>query len=189
MAAEQTRYSAAFALLRGVVLLLAGIFALVAPATALKVIVIVGGCLLIIDGILVLASQDYGVERTWPFWLSMIRGVLGVVAGILVLSSLYLATVMSPNTLAALVGAQAIIVGVLEVVMIIRERTRQASVWSSLLGAALYVALGVLLLFVPYAGAIVAIRIGGAILAAFAILQVVQTWHTIRNLQGAHPLA
>ena len=39
----QTRFAATMALLRGMVMLIAGIFALISPTTALTVIVIVGG--------------------------------------------------------------------------------------------------------------------------------------------------
>src|SRR5262245_64874088 len=84
---EKTRYSATLALLRGVVLLAAGVFAIVSPSTALSLLVIVGGCLLVVDGILGLASQDYGVNRQWPFWLSLTRGILSVLIGLALLFS------------------------------------------------------------------------------------------------------
>jgi uncharacterized membrane protein HdeD (DUF308 family) len=185
---EQTRFAATLALLRGIVLLIAGLFALIAPTTALTVIVVVGGCLLIIDGILGLASQDLGADRDWPFWLSLVRSVLAILAGLAILFSPYLATVMTIGFLATLVGLQAIVVGLIEIVIIIRNRSRQPSIWRALAAATLYVALGLLLLFIPFAGALLLVQIGGGILIVFAVLQLVQTWGVIRNSPGIRPL-
>jgi len=185
----QTRFAATLALLRGVVLLIAGLFALFVPATALTVIVVVGGSLLIVDGALGLASQDFGIGRAWPFWLSLARNVLAIIAGLAVLFSPFLATVVTLGFLSAFVGLQAIIIGLIEIVVIVRDRAQHESIWRAVVAAALYVALGLLLWFTSLAGAIVLVQIGGAILVLFAALQLVQTWTAIRNSPGVRPLA
>lgn len=185
---ELTRFALTMALLRGLVLLVAGVFALVSPANALATIVIVGACLLIVDGVLGLASQDYGPDRKWPFWLSLTRSVLAIVAGLAILLTRFLIQVMPLGLLATLVGSLAVIIGLIEIAFIIRDRKRTPLRWKSLAAAGLYVAVGLLLLFAPFAGAVLLVQIGGAILVVFAILQLFQTWSAIRNSPGIRPL-
>ncbi|HQZ11973.1 MAG TPA: DUF308 domain-containing protein [Devosia sp.] len=184
---QKTRYSATFALLRGAVLLIAGAFAILAPATALTFIVVIGGSLLVIDGVLGLASQDYGVDRQWPFWLSLTRGVLSVLIGLLLLLSPYLTQIIPIGALATIVAIPAIVVGIIEIIIIIRDRKSYNPIWAPLGAAALYVLLGLLLLFMPLAGTLLAVQVGGALLAIFAILQLYQTWMAIRETPGVRP--
>src|SRR5688500_5628487 len=101
---QQTRFAATMGLLRGLVMLIAGTFALIWPTTALAVVVVVGGSLLIADGILGLASHDFAADRQWPFWLGLARSVLAIVAGLALLFSPYLATIISLSFLATFVG-------------------------------------------------------------------------------------
>jgi uncharacterized membrane protein HdeD (DUF308 family) len=186
---EQTRFGATIALLRGVVLLVAGLVALFAPTTALTVIVVVGGCLLVVDGVLGVVSQDYGADREWPFWLSLARSILAIVAGAAILLSPYLATIITLGVLSTLVGLQAVAIGLIEIVIIVRDRKQHKSIWRAVAAAGLYVALGLLLLFIPFAGAVLLIQIGGAIVILFALLQLVQTWTAIRTSPGFRPLS
>lgn len=184
MKRSEPRVVATMALLRGAILLIAGLFALFAPSTALTLIVVVGGALLIVDGVLGLASQDYGVERAWPFWISVTRNVLAIVAGLAVLFSPMLATVITIGAIAIFVALQAIVIGVLEAISVIRGRAKYANVWQPLLYALLYVAFGVVLLFIPYTGALLLVQIGGGVVAVMAALQLFQTWKAIRSAQA-----
>ena len=186
---EKTRYSATLALLRGVVLLIAGIFAMVAPSTALSFLVVIGGCLLVIDGVLGLASQDYGVNRQWPFWLSFTRGVLSVVIGLALLFSSYLTQFIPISALAAIVAVPAIVASLIEIIIIIRDRKLHKPIWAPLGGATLYVLFGLLLLFMPLAGVLLAVQAGGVLVAVFAVLQLFQTWTSIRNAPGVRPVS
>ena len=175
-----TRLAASMALLRGIILLVAGLFALFSPVPALTFLVMVGGAILIVDGVLGLAALDYAGPRAWPFWVAMVRSVLAIIAGLAVVFSPYLVSVVSLSLLATLVGLQAIVIGLIEIVMTLRDRRDRATLWPRLAGAALYVALGLLLLFIPFASATVLMQVGGAILAVFALLQLVRTWRAIR---------
>lgn len=185
---EKTRYAATLALLRGAVLLVAGVFAIIAPSTALQFLVVIGGCLLVIDGILGLASQDYGVNRDWPFWLTFARGILSVIIGLCLLFSSQLVQLIPVSALAMIVAIPAIVVGLIEIVIIVRDRKRLKSIWAPLGSAALYVLFGLLLLFMPLAGLLLAVQAGGVLLVVFAILQLFQTWTSIRNTPGVRPV-
>lgn len=186
---EETRWGAALALLRGLVLLLAGLFALVVPSTALTMVVVVGGCLLIVDGLLGLASQNFGVGRAWPFWLNLTRNVLAIVMGMALVASPLLAGIVSLGLLATIVGLQAVVVGLIEIVVVLRNRSLHPSTWSAITAAALYICLGLLLWFIPMAGALLLVQVGGALVVLFAVLHLMQTWAGLRNATGLRPLA
>jgi len=186
---EQSRLSATIALLRALVLLIAGLFALFAPATALIVVVIVGGCLLIVDGALVLLGQNYAEGRPWPFWLNVTRGGLAILAGLLLLFGPYIVRVVTIEILATVVGLAAILIGLIEMFVIIRGRKQYQSIWAALLGAGLYVVLGLVLLFTPFAGKVLLVQIGGAIVAVVTVVQLIRTWLVIRDSAGVRPVS
>jgi uncharacterized membrane protein HdeD (DUF308 family) len=184
-----TRLAATMALLKGILLLVAGCVALFWPATALLAIVVAGGCLMVADGVLSLASQEYGSERAWPFWLGVTRGVIAVLAGALVLASPYLVSVITVAALALLCGIGAIVVGLIEGVIVIRDRRYYGSIWAPLLAAALYVVLGLVLLFMPMAGAVLVVQFGGAVLIALALVLLIQAWSGVRDAPGTRSRA
>src|SRR5690349_17098422 len=135
--AERTRFAATMALLKGLIILIVGVFALFWPMAALTAIVVVGGSLMIVDGLLSLASQNYSAGRDWPFWMALVRGVVAVVAGLLVLFSPYLVTVIAVGALAMICGIGAIIVGLIEAVIIVRDRDQHTTFWAPLAAAGL----------------------------------------------------
>ncbi len=186
---ERTRFAATIALLRGLVLFIAGVAALMWPTTALTVIVIIGGCLIIVDGVLSLASQDYGASNTWPFWLGLVRGIISVLVGILVLLSPYIVPAITLNTLATVCGIGAILVGLLEAVIIIRNRRQHSVFWAALLAAGLYVVLGLVLLFLPMEGALLVVQLAAVALIALGLLRMVQAWLEFRSAPGTRSYA
>jgi uncharacterized membrane protein HdeD (DUF308 family) len=172
-------------LLRGVLILVAGLLALVFPPEALRVVAVVGGCLLIVDSILgALASQNYGVEASWPFWLALVRGVLVFVAGVAVLFSPVLASIMAPAVLANCIGVGAIAIGLIELFILLRYRKDFPPIWTTLAGALLYVALGAALLLLPLSGVLVIMQIGGGLLVVFGIIQVIRAWKASTTVLG-----
>jgi uncharacterized membrane protein HdeD (DUF308 family) len=182
---ERTRFAATMALLRGLVILIAGVFAVFWPVSALTAIVVVGGALMIVDGILSLAGQNYGGERGWPFWLALARGIIAVLAGILVLTSPYLVTLIAVSALSTLCGLGAIVVGLIEAFIIIRNRDQHSTFWAPLAAAGLYVVLGLVLVFMPMAGAILVVQIGGAVLIVLGLVLLMQAWMDVRTAPGA----
>lgn len=166
-------------LLRGVLLFVAGLLALFLPGLALRFALVVGGCLLIVDGVLgAIASQNYGIESSWPFWLSVTRGVLAVLAGLAMLFSPMLATVLTPAFLSTTIGMGAIAVGLIELLILLRYRKEFPPVWSTLAGALIYIALGVLLLLLPMSGALLMMQVAGTLLAIFGLVQFIKAWAT-----------
>lgn len=155
--------------LRGVLMLIAGIYAVIFPVQALAALVIVGGALLLIDGVLGLWSLTFGGAKTGNFWFDVVRNALAIVVGVLILISPMMATLLTAALLIYVIAFQAIIIGVMEILVIVRERQSYARIWPVVLSGALYVLFGIALLFAPILGAVVMVVIGGVLAIVFAI--------------------
>lgn len=153
--------------LRGVLMVLAGIYAVVWPAEALAVLVIAGGALLLIDGVLGLWSLTFGGAKTGNYWFDVIRNALAIVTGVIVLLSPFIATIVAVTFIIYFVAIQAIIVGVMEIVIVVREREMYARIWPVILSGALSILFGVALILSPMLGAIVMVIFGGLLAVLF----------------------
>jgi uncharacterized membrane protein HdeD (DUF308 family) len=171
--------------LRGLLMLLAGIYAVIFPAQALVVLVIFGGALLLIDGILGLWSLTFGGAKTGNFWFDVVRNVLAIITGALILLSPFIATLLTTTFLVYLVAFQSIFVGVMEIWVIVREREHYARIWPVLLSGVLYVLFGVALLFWPMFGALVFVMLAGIFAIIFAIGLFALAWRIYQSAGSA----
>lgn len=164
-------------LLRGVLLVAAGLIAIFFPALALQFAAIAGGCLLIVDGILGgFIGRAHGVESPWPFWLGVTRTTLVIAAGLALVFSPFLAAMIDPAKLAMAVGIGALGVGAIELIVLFWFRQDFPGTWFTWLGAVLYMALGLTLILLPFEGALLALQLGAAIVAVFGAVQVWKAW-------------
>ncbi|HEV7718287.1 MAG TPA: DUF308 domain-containing protein, partial [Arsenicitalea sp.] len=79
-----------------------------------------------------------------------------------------------------LVAFQAIIVGVMEIIFVIRQRGVRSSIWPVLLSGVLYVVFGLLLLFFPLSSALALVQLGGVLMIIFAIGLFAMAWRLRR---------
>ena len=79
----------------------------------------------------------------------------------------------------------AIIVGVMEIVVILRERDSYARIWPVLLSGTLYVIFGVALLFAPIIGALTMVIFGGVLAILFGIALIGFAWRLYQRSKGA----
>jgi uncharacterized membrane protein HdeD (DUF308 family) len=170
--------------LRGVLMIIAGLYAVFAPGAALTVLVIVGGALILIDGVLGLWSLTFGGGKSGNYWFDVIRNVLAIVLGVLILLSPVMATLLTATFLVYLFAIQAIIVGVMEIVVILRERDSYARIWPVLLSGALYVIFGVALLFMPLIGALTMVIFGGVLAILFGVALIGFAWRLYQRSKG-----
>jgi uncharacterized membrane protein HdeD (DUF308 family) len=154
--------------IRGLLMLLSGLYAIVFPTAALTILVVVGGALLLVDGVLGLWSLTFGGARTGNFWFDVVRNVFAIITGILILISPLLATLLTATFLIYLFAFQAIFVGVMEIVLIIRERESYARIWPVLVSGALYVIFGILLLFAPMFSILVLVVLAGILMVLYS---------------------
>ena len=167
---SETRRRWAFATgLRGLLMLLGGLYAVFFPVSALTVLVIAGGILFLIDGALGLWSLTFGGGKSGNYWFDVIRNVLSIISGIIILLFPLFSTLVWVWFVAYLIAFQAIIVGVMEIVTIVREREQYARIWPVVLNGVLYMLFGIALLFAPMLGALVLVIMGGVLMILFSI--------------------
>ncbi|SET45486.1 Uncharacterized membrane protein HdeD, DUF308 family [Nonomuraea wenchangensis] len=152
--------------LRGVLALIFGILAVAWPGITLLVLAVVFGAYALVDGILAgVAATRAAKGRRAPL---ILLAVAGVVFGILCL--LWPGVTVLVITL--LIGIWAVVTGVAEIMTAIRMRREIQGEWLHVLGGALSVLFGVLVLAWPAAGALTVALIIGiyAILAGIVLI-------------------
>jgi uncharacterized membrane protein HdeD (DUF308 family) len=167
--------------LRALVMLLAGLYAVIWPATAIFVLVMVGALVLIIDGILGVWALTFGGAKTGNFWFDVVRNVLAIIVGVLLLLSPVLSALLTATFFVYLIAIQAIIVGVMEVVIAVRERAMMSKVWPVLLSGVLYVLFGIALCFEPIMGAIFFVVLAGVMMILFSAGLFALAWRLYRG--------
>jgi uncharacterized membrane protein HdeD (DUF308 family) len=168
ISADTRRRFAAATALRGLFMLVAGLYAIIWPADALTVLVLAGGVLLLIDGALGLWSLTFGGGKSGNYWFDVVANALSIILGVLILVSPFIATILTVTILASIVGIAALIVGVMQIVVITRERELYARIWPVVLSGISYVLLGLVFLFLPLISVSVAVIFGGVLLVVFA---------------------
>lgn len=162
------RFAAATAL-RGLFMLLAGLYAIIFPGDALTVLVLFGGILLIIDGALGLWSLTFGGGKSGNYWFDIFANAASLILGVLFFVQPFVATIFTATFFGTIVGLAALFVGVMQIVVIVRERESYARIWPVVLSGVSYVLLGLVFLFFPVLTASVGMVIGGILLVIFAI--------------------
>ena len=154
--------------LRGLLMLLAGLYAVIWPGQALFFLVTFGAALLVVDGVLGLWALTFGGAKTGNFWFDVIRNVLAIITGVLILLSPILGTLLTVWFFVYLVAFQAIIVGVMEIMLAIRARTVMGKIWPIVLSGVTYVLFGIALLFAPLMSAIFLVIFAGVMMILFS---------------------
>jgi uncharacterized membrane protein HdeD (DUF308 family) len=107
-------------------------------------------------------------NRELPVWLSVLLGIVFIVAGVIVLGDVVVATIIS----AFVIGLVAIIGGLFEIIHAFWTKGWGGFVWQILLGA-LYIGFGVVLVSEPASGALVLTWVFGLILLASGVIRLV----------------
>lgn len=165
---KSSRFPSIITGLRAVIMLIAGIYAIVFPGAALVVLTLLAGALFLVDGVLGLWAITFGGGKTGNFWFDTVRNVLAIIAGVLILAWPLFSTMITAAFLVYLVAFQAILVGVMEIVVILRERSLYSSVWPVLLSGAVYILFGLLLIFWPLSAAAALVMVGGVLMVLFS---------------------
>lgn len=155
--------------LRGLLMLLAGLYAIVFPADALTVLILFGGVLLIIDGALGLWSLTFGGGKSGNYWFDIFANAASLMLGVLFFIQPLIATIFTATFLGTLVGLAALVAGVMQIVVVVRERESYARIWPVVLSGICYVLLGLVFLLFPLLTATIGMIMGGVVLIIFAI--------------------
>ena len=143
-----TRGGWQLSLLRGILMLLLGLFAIVAPKQALLVIVIVIGFYLLIDGIITSVAAFRG--RGGSSRMTVLgRGTLSVIGGLLVLLLPFVFPEAATVIWAYMLGVVAIIAGLLDLFTVGKARREIETKSTMIISGLLLLLLGILLLLIP----------------------------------------
>jgi uncharacterized membrane protein HdeD (DUF308 family) len=154
--------------LRGLCGIIFGVLAFIAPGAAISGIAIVFGAYALVTGLFAIGLAIMA-RRSHERWSAiLLEGVVGVLAGVLVLFSPPLAVL----AFVMVVAVWSLLTGGAQIAAAIRLRKMIANEWLFALAGFASIALGVALLLAPVAGAIVLAWWIGAYAFLFGILQV-----------------
>ena len=155
-------------LVRGIAAIVFGVLAFVLPGVTLAVMVLLFGAYAILDGIFSLVAAARGRAVGQPWWALVIEGILGIAAGIVTFAWPGLTALL----LVYVIGAWAIITGVLEVVAAVRLRKEITGEFWLALGGIASIIFGLALYVFPAAGALAVVLWTGAYAIVFGVFLV-----------------
>lgn len=163
--------------LRGVILIIAGLFAFAYPLMAVRFLVFVGGGILLVDGVLNLATLKWSPPRDLAFWVGVVRSALAVLAGLMLVLSPWLLTFMSIETIRTFIGVQAIGIGILEICGLLLPYPKAGDqILPVLISGGTYALLGLALILLPAGSAVVVTQIGAVLVIVFALSLLFDVW-------------
>ena len=154
-------------LARGIVALAFGVAVFIWPGAGLLALTVLFGAYAFVDGILALSVAASGLAGN-RWWAVLIEGLLGLVVAFYVFTQ----PVMSAAAFVYAIAFWAIFTGVMEIIAGIQLRDLVANEWMYILGGALSIAFGVLVLRYPAAGAVAEVWTIGLYAILFGITQI-----------------
>jgi uncharacterized membrane protein HdeD (DUF308 family) len=136
--------------LRGVAAIIFGVLAFTSPGATLLALVLVFGIYAIIDGVLAVIASFQMRELVNRWWVVLLEGLIGVIAGIVVL----VYPLLSAVTLLYLIAFWAVFTGIMEIIAAIHLRHEVNNEWALILTGSLSVILGIILVVSPSSGAL-----------------------------------
>jgi uncharacterized membrane protein HdeD (DUF308 family) len=137
-------------LLRGIAAILFGILAFAWPGLTLVTLVLLYGAFALVDGAISLIAAFTGGAKPVPTWWLVVVGLLGIAAGIIT----FLWPGITAILLVLFIGAWALVHGIFEIIGAIQLRKEIDNEWMLILGGALSVLFGLIVMIAPGAGAL-----------------------------------
>lgn len=157
-------------LIRGILLIVLGIYALLNPAMTLLILVQVIGFYLMLDGLIAMWAAVSG-QTPARLWVGL-RGGLMILVGLFILAHPLIVTAISANVLAYLLAASFIVSGIFEIVTAIQDRKQIEGEGWLILGGAIAILFGLIIFLAPMQAMATIIRVVGifAIIAGITIV-------------------
>ena len=151
-------------LIRGIFMLIVGFYAMLLPGITIVALAQVVGAFMVLDGILAILAGIVGAvpSRGW----TIVRGVLAILVGAFVFANPALVAGITATFLVYMLALGAILFGVLEIAAAIRDRKAIEGEGWLILGGAIMVLFGIVLVMAPLAAGLTMIRVFGV----FAII-------------------
>ena len=156
-------------LLRGLAAIAFGVLTWVLPGISLTALIFLFAIYALADGVLSIWMSIEGRELDESWWVLLLEGLLSVGIGIVT----FAAPAITAIALLFYIAVWAIGIGLLEIVAAIRLRKQIDGEWALALRGVISIALGVLLMARPGAGALAALWIIGTSAVLFGALLVI----------------
>jgi uncharacterized membrane protein HdeD (DUF308 family) len=174
------RHAWAFAL-RGLAAIAFGILAFAWPGLTLRILVLLFGAYALVDGVMAIVSAIRG-KGGGNVWGLLLEGVLGILAGIVVISW----PDISALVLVYFIAAWAVVTGILEIFSAVRLRQLIQDEWAWGISGVLSVIFGLLLISMPQVGALALVWLIGIYAILFGVTLLILAWRLHRLTQGEH---
>jgi uncharacterized membrane protein HdeD (DUF308 family) len=171
--------------LRGALAIVFGVLLLIAPPLVVQTIVLFFGAYAFVDGIFAVwtAVQNRGRER---WWVSLLEGVLGIVAGIVVFLYPAFATITAVFFVLYIIAFWAVTTGLMQIWSAIQLRKEiEGEFWLGL-GGLLSVVFGVLLILFPGSGVLTVLTIIAVYSFIFGAMMILLGFR-LRGMQDKKP--
>jgi uncharacterized membrane protein HdeD (DUF308 family) len=156
--------------IRGAIAILFGLAALLRPNIALEALILLFGAYALVDGVFAIVGVFGGTRGGTPRWLLLIEGIAGILAGLIA----FVLPQITALILLYLIAAWAIVTGIFEIATAIRLRQEIRGEWALIIGGALSILFGVILVVVsPFAALLSLIWLIGIYAMAFGILMLI----------------
>lgn len=166
--------------IRGCFAILFGLFALLWPIATMQLLVLFFGTYALVDGIIAILAALAGKTEEGSWWALVLEGILGIGAGIVTLTWPGITVLL----LITLIGAWAIVTGIVEIAAAFFLRKKMESEWTLVLCGIVSVLFGLLIFRSPLVGTIALLRMIALFRFIFGIL-VITFAFKLRSL-GAH---
>lgn len=170
-------------LLRGIVAILFGIFALSRPTSTLAALILLFGVYALVDGIISLGAAVRGWSHREDRWLLLLEGLIGVGVGIITLQ----APGVTALALLFFIAVWALAIGVLRIVGAIRLRREVSGEFWMILSGLAAVVFAFLVMEHPAAGALAMIRVIGWFAIFWGAMLVMLSFKLRRLANAVHP--
>lgn len=154
---------------RGVLAILFGLAALFWPGLTFFLLILMFGAYAIVDGIFAIWSGVVRSRYSSRWWVFLLEGIIGVVAGVIA----WLRPGWAAVALVLVIAIWAVLTGILEIIAAIRLRREITNEWLLGFSGFVSVLLGILLFFQPLTGGLVVTLMIGAYALIFGVLLVV----------------
>src|SRR5215475_4070933 len=151
------------ALLQGICAIIVGALLVAEPAETFLALIPLIGIYWLVIGILSLVRIF--IDRSVPWILSLLSGIIGVLAGFVVLRHPMMAAILIPTVLVIVLGVQGLLMGILEII----EGFKGGGAWSFILGI-INLLVGLLLLARPMAAALAVPLVFGILLLVEGVM-------------------
>jgi uncharacterized membrane protein HdeD (DUF308 family) len=158
--------------LRGAISIVFGILLLLFPPLVITSMVLFFGAYALVDGVSAIftAVQNRNQAR---WWYTLLEGIIGVIAGILVFAYPLFATITAVYFVLYVVAFWAILGGIFQIMQAIELRKEiEGEIWLGLSGL-LSLLFGVFLIFAPGAGILALLTIIAAYAIAFGVMLII----------------